>query len=188
MRGKAFRPCQWYIDYRITPAHAGKSPSFSATRYNTEDHPRACGEKLFGLWSMAIILGSPPRMRGKEAKSNVCGSQTGITPAHAGKSFDPCKYFRDAKDHPRACGEKPHSLNFPSKPIGSPPRMRGKVAAVATMVSAGRITPAHAGKSSLLAFSESISLDHPRACGEKTSFAMVPLETPGSPPRMRGKD
>ena len=50
-------------------------------------------------------------------------------------------------DHPRPCGEKLLKGIEPVMRRGSPPPMRGKVAAVALILTAIRITPAHAGKS-----------------------------------------
>ena len=51
---------------------------------------------------------------------------------------------------------------------GSPPRMRGKVLALASLMLCHR--------------------DHPRVCGEKPQPATHSAAPPGSPPRMRGKD
>ena len=65
--------------------------------------------------------------------------------------------------------------------------MRGKVVVVTVCVKPYRITPAHAGKSSILCPLPYWIEDHPRTCGEKfpsTSFNVV---FPGSPPHMRGK-
>ena len=86
MRGKAKYRQYVYAVYGITPAHAGKSTGEILATSIPKDHPRACGEKLLcGLWSMAII-GSPPRMRGKDRHERKAQYNTGITPAHAGKS------------------------------------------------------------------------------------------------------
>ena len=49
----------------ITPAYAGKSLTLPEIETKTRDHPRVCGEKYVALCFIAIILGSPPRMRGK---------------------------------------------------------------------------------------------------------------------------
>ena len=70
---------------RITPAHAGKSESPLHLSAKSQDHPRACGEKLDNPDYIGAYAGSPPRMRGKAVlPSRSCG-QVGITPAHAGK-------------------------------------------------------------------------------------------------------
>ena len=57
------------------------------------DHPRACGEKDWGISVMDYRAGSPPRMRGKERAFACYAENLGITPAHAGKrqAFLPLK-------------------------------------------------------------------------------------------------
>ena len=53
----------------------------------TPDHPRVCGEKLLFLFDAASFIGSPPRMRGKDAEILETAKTLGITPAYAGKSL-----------------------------------------------------------------------------------------------------
>ena len=52
----------------------------------------------------------------------------------------------------------------------------------------GRITPAHAGKSTSTAAPEIPARDHPRTRGEKNLLAFLDKEILGSPPHTRGKD
>ena len=51
-----------------------------------KDHPRVCGEKRPLLKLIESIMGSPPRVRGKEMKQVSALVNDGITPACAGKS------------------------------------------------------------------------------------------------------
>jgi len=51
---------------------------------------------------------------------------------------------------------------------------------------ATRITPAHAGSIALLAGTEKLERDHPRACGEHITVIWDDDWDRGSPPRMRG--
>ena len=51
----------------------------------------------------------------------------------------------------------------------------------------GRITPAHAGKTSTAESNRSLWADHPRACGENILQKHRLRMVHGSPPRMRGK-
>ena len=71
---------------------------------------------------------------------------------------------------------------------GSPPRMRGKEKGISFPASNVGITPAYAGKSAILCFSSLLCWDHPRVCGEKSQIQEDAAKTPGSPPRMRGKE
>ena len=86
-------------------------------------------------------------MRGKDPDKAQYDPASGITPAHAGKS----SHFNEGRqvpmDHPRACGEKHQRGNCIRTHFGSPPRMRGKDREKMIILSLGRITPAHAGKS-----------------------------------------
>ena len=86
MRGKVMYITPKGHDFRITPAHAGKSRCCRCRRPAGRDHPRACGEKKGVITCYRLAKGSPPRMRGK------------VT----------CKVQQrgDLRDHPRACGEK----------------------------------------------------------------------------------
>ena len=134
-----------------------------------------------------ILAGSPPRMRGKEEFACRDGSQVGITPAYAGKSFFcPNRILWD-KDHPRVCGEKCISDRFPCSRLGSPPRMRGKANSIQENRRERRITPAYAGKSFRDNLVSRQLQDHPRVCGEKAGLAVSLAGRLGSPPRMRGK-
>ena len=109
-------------------------------------------------------------MRGKGSTDEQDALQLRITPAHAGKRHPAPAERGQQRDHPRACGEKNYNLNFPSKPMGSPPRMRGKGVAGQVDEHLGGITPAHAGKSDISKKLHHSGKDHPRACGEKSSM------------------
>ncbi len=72
-------------------------------------------------------------------------------------------------------------------PLGSPPRMRGKLQKDNFTSISNRITPAHAGKTNFSSTGINTEWDHPRACGENFTLQMQILKKQGSPPRMRGK-
>ena len=130
----------------ITPAHAGKTIFNSKSCLTRKDHPRACGENL--RWTIQHLSqsGSPPRMRGKHARSIEITYNPGITPAHAGKTRQQKTAPPAGQDHPRACGENKTQWSPTRNQPGSPPRMRGKPDGVAVGAALERITPAHAGK------------------------------------------
>ena len=85
MRGKAERRSKRPQNPGITPAYAGKRDLVISESGDIEDHPRVCGEKRRVRSWRALLLGSPPRMRGKDGVSGACHSPPGITPAYAGK-------------------------------------------------------------------------------------------------------
>ena len=70
---------------------------------------------------------------------------------------------------------------------GSPPHTRGKVPPRRVKHTRIRITPAHAGKSSIYSEVIMIDKDHPRTRGEKVDVICVPAIVQGSPPHTRGK-
>ncbi len=73
-----------------------------------------------------------------------------ITPACAGKRLHSTWRYPQKKDHPRVCGEKKFGDIADNKAQGSPPRVRGKASSSALLLRLGGITPACAGKSSLV--------------------------------------
>ena len=187
MRGKVPAGFLEVVQPRITPAYAGKSVISGSLWLSSRDHPRVCGEKGFSAFLGNCCAGSPPRMRGKADLCIGSERQTGITPAYAGKRERTGRLRRQAKDHPRVCGEKVSSTS-PMKCLkGSPPRMRGKGTRDFGLLRLNGITPAYAGKRLLEALEKIRNQDHPRVCGEKISIRFHPAFSPGSPPRMRGK-
>ncbi len=187
MRGKG-NSNRWRASANgITPAHAGKSATFSCQTLTGGDHPRACGEKTVSSKVKHNLTGSPPRMRGKAVRDLRGLCRRGITPAHAGKRCDIMGHREVCGDHPRACGEKSIASACLFASAGSPPRMRGKGSGFAGYRLLPGITPAHAGKSLILQRHRQEQGDHPRACGEKFPLLCCRWCLLGSPPRMRGK-
>ena len=130
MRGKERVSVQIVENIGITPAHAGKRAVFVGLCSFQQDHPRACGEKPPATPPLRLLRGSPPRMRGEDGALQLAAAFGRITPAHAGRSPCQTKICHCPQDHPRACGEKRFGEIVLRPPVG--------------------ITPAHAGRSSLL--------------------------------------
>ena len=99
MRGKEiinnFRP----LCTGITPAYAGK-------RQAVMDGIIKSGEKPTEPSNISSDQGLPPRMRGKDSGQRYGEHLAGITPACAGKSYEPAGRCQLRWDHPRVCGEK----------------------------------------------------------------------------------
>ena len=72
--------------FGITPACAGKSGCCNPDPQGQRDHPRVCGEKHEPARAQGLIMGSPPRVRGKGGSQRPNTGPPGITPACAGKS------------------------------------------------------------------------------------------------------
>ena len=94
MRGKGLKDLADEYKIGITPAYAGKRTRLSNRKSSDRDHPRVCGEKsefTSGAW---ILMGSPPRMRGKVFFPKGNSKEIGITPAYAGKRAHPFTFSR----------------------------------------------------------------------------------------------
>ena len=188
VRGKGKGGKEKVCILRITPARAGKSPLPARGNSCLGDHPRACGEKVREQLRKLNAQGSPPRVRGKDTGAAAEAQRTGITPAHAGKSFGAFNHRLNIQDHPRTRGEKLR-LQTPTPGVkGSPPHTRGKVVVLGHPFVVLGITPAHAGKSTYKAGHTGLSWDHPRTRGEKFILPEHELPRKGSPPHTRGKD
>ena len=96
----------------ITPACAGKTEGNSRQRPMNWDHPRVCGENEVFLKENRCQAGSPPRVRGKRIRRNVCAERFGITPACAGKTAPLSVRFFYSWDHPRVCGENTSEMAY----------------------------------------------------------------------------
>ena len=151
---------------RITPAHAGKTCCGGISIPQSEDHPRACGKDSISFFKVGIAVGSPPRMRERLPRNHWACPGRGITPAHAGKTFHKRKSRPGRKDHPRTCGKDVFFTSVADGVGGSPPRMRERPGGCFSHTLKDRITPAHAGKTSLGFFAFLHTRDHPRACGK----------------------
>ena len=127
-------------------------------------------------------------MRGKAMWETGKRTPDRITPAYAGKSSGEITPLSAGWDHPRLCGEKVALHLMTQLAAGSPPPMRGKVAAGAKSSPMARITPAYAGKRPPRRRAFRQCPDHPRLCGEKVLAMTSYDQMQGSPPPMRGKE
>ena len=186
-RGKAWPPKAGGWVPGITPAWAGKSPRPTSTLWSSRDHPRVGGEKAPQGQRLNLILGSPPRGRGKAPSFRDLRHWHRITPAWAGKSIRCTSTTRLIRDHPRVGGEKAafQIITLPFQ--GSPPRGRGKAFPSPCGTGPVGITPAWAGKRCLQDDRHHESRDHPRVGGEKIFPRARRTAGRGSPPRGRGK-
>ena len=89
MRGKRSIWLNYANAMRITPAHAGKTPTILPIVPKAPDHPRTCGENFSNSDMFLSDIGSPPHMRGKQMMLGEEAYNSRITPAHAGKTITP---------------------------------------------------------------------------------------------------
>ena len=131
--------------FRITPAHAGTTPSSSCQTSSGRDHPRSRGDNWQRMHFGMEQLGSPPLTRGQLRYDDVILLEYRITPAHAGTTQKRHNFDAALQDHPRSRGDNFHYVQIPCKGIGSPPLTRGQRAQDKRVKAGLGITPAHAG-------------------------------------------
>ena len=110
---------------RIIPADAGSTFPAFVPGFFQGDHPRGCGEHVWGAKHKTIATGSSPRMRGARFESIAITCLRLIIPADAGSTQ--VAQYKDVadRDHPRGCGEHLTVLTWEDPHEGSSPRMRG---------------------------------------------------------------
>ncbi len=186
VRGTALCPWSPCQARGITPACAGNSIGKLKDGSIATDHPRVCGEQTGAIHSTSHHPGSPPRVRGTAAVTPALYLVTGITPACAGNRESPDGGLCHGGDHPRVCGEQERVNRFSVRCHGSPPRVRGTAFQGGDNDGLTRITPACAGNSSVRCPTGQPPPDHPRVCGEQQKSLTGPIQSTGSPPRVRG--
>ena len=146
VREKRFKDYSKGQELRITPACAGKTSRCHCQTLPMWDHPRVCGKNSSLSISNILRTGSPPRVREKQCVVSTDLSNSGITPACAGKT--PVSSFQRlmVRDHPRVCGKNKDILRPFFLILGSPPRVREKPGKFKLEDGSTGITPACAGK------------------------------------------
>ena len=172
---------------RLIPACAGKTSSCGASCCPWAAHPRVCGENRHTNAESRSDGGSSPRVRGKPHHGLRVRLPVGLIPACAGKTGGGLGGAGPHGAHPRVCGENTLVESGSTLRRGSSPRVRGKLGLTQTKVSARRLIPACAGKTSRSRGSACPGSAHPRVCGENDRAAPLDDEGKGSSPRVRGK-
>ena len=91
------------------------------------------------------------------------------------------------RDHPHACGDKSLQEWYDSTRAGSSPRVWGQVSGCIMSGAAVRIIPTRVGTRLPPTCSNSLTRDHPHACGDKVDALVDNADTLGSSPRVWGQ-
>ena len=175
------------IDDRLIPAHAGKTLPASCARSACWAHPRSREENLWEDRIRALEHGSSPLTRGKRERPCGVPPGGGLIPAHAGKtaSVNPSRLLATA--HPRSRGENPKPVAPPEPGWGSSPLTRGKPISPTSACRAGRLIPAHAGKTEKQPLGPALRRLIPAHAG-KTRVRSRKTYTWSAHPRSRGEN
>ena len=126
-------------------------------------------------------------MRGKQPHHTSEYYRFGNIPAYAGKTFVRQSRPLARSEHPRVCGENMGFRVRESRPVGTSPRMRGKLPQQHAGRNPRRNIPAYAGKTQGSNTSGQAPKEHPRVCGENMVASPGRQRGTGTSPRMRGK-
>ncbi len=170
----------------IIPAHAGSTATTPTISRRSWDHPRARGEHAASTSSTTEAEGSSPRTRGAHLTQPHLRAVPGIIPAHAGSTWRAPGRRERLWDHPRARGEHPETVWYPTGREGSSPRTRGAPEGVRRERDGAGIIPAHAGSTTRWWSGSPRIWDHLRARGEHLNGDDVTQILGGSSPRTRG--
>ena len=180
-RGEALP--QW----RLIPAHAGKTSATMPSAPRRQAHPRSRGENpLYGTGS-AGWNGSSPLTRGKRSGEKCAALLRRLIPAHAGKTSLRGSPGAGYRAHPRSRGENDMPSLCPSRTWGSSPLTRGKLQGPRGLPAQVWLIPAHAGKTDMRGIGWLESGAHPRSRGENEAAIQAGADTAGSSPLTRGK-
>ena len=171
----------------LIPAHAGKTPTWSASSTWTRAHPRSRGENDARYIPLIHERGSSPLTRGKPSRSRSSVFSVRLIPAHAGKTGEGVEAGGGVGAHPRSRGENSGGCDPPQLPRGSSPLTRGKRRSDDHRLPERRLIPAHAGKTAPGGRTESLPRAHPRSRGENVYQAVKSSGMRGSSPLTRGK-
>ena len=150
-------------------------------------HPRSRGENSTAPIISASPWGSSPLTRGKlkDSVANIWNS--GLIPAHAGKTGTSHGSAPRARAHPRSRGENKATDPITGDLEGSSPLTRGKLAANGVEGYDQRLIPAHAGKTRMRRLPPIATWAHPRSRGENGLAVNQVIDEDGSSPLTRGK-
>ena len=173
--------------YRLIPAHAGKTEVFGLFVGALGAHPRSRGENppavAWRVWSD----GSSPLTRGKHQYLGWYEYDERLIPAHAGKTSRGPLTGRAVTAHPRSRGENYTRARRTLPTGGSSPLTRGKRAACQDQRSVFGLIPAHAGKTTRGHGGPYRPAAHPRSRGENALPVKINEVSSGSSPLTRGK-
>ena len=110
--------------------------------------------------------GSPPRARGRPARSRPMICSWGLTPACAGTSRPTGGLWRSRRAHPRVRGDVKLGVVLRKSDRGSPPRARGRQPDVDCLRVIPGLTPACAGTSDRVTQVWVCGWAHPRVRGD----------------------
>ena len=150
-------------------------------------HPHGCGEDAMRLLHVCLGRGSPPRVWGRLAGATRSVRRWRFTPTGVGKTAAKTITMRLTSVHPHGCGEDLLRALQKLQPIGSPPRVWGRLDAPYRPRPARWFTPTGVGKTGFRRATGGRPQVHPHGCGEDSCRRWRHAILLGSPPRVWGR-
>ena len=185
-RGKRVAASAACVTDGLIPAHAGKTREHVVLGGHGGAHPRSRGENSLVTLCYVGFSGSSPLTRGKPWACADTGARRGLIPAHAGKTVRLWASGCECGAHPRSRGENFNRVRTAHYTLGSSPLTRGKLPDRGGGRKAGRLIPAHAGKTICHIWGVGCSGAHPRSRGENAVGLVLRWGGGGSSPLTRG--
>ena len=132
-----------------------------------EDHPHACGDKLYLQIVWRHLTGSSPRVWGQVILDTALASICRIIPTRVGTRTVTNVMICVVEDHPHACGDKYWVDTRNTAIVGSSPRVWGQEKDVTWGMAKSRIIPTRVGTSLKENAAPNAWRHHPHACGDK---------------------
>ena len=171
----------------ITSACAEQTHRFFIQSPMTRDHLRVCGADAAYRGTLAIGIGSPPRVRSRPSCASVIRTSVGITSACAEQTSAQSVTPIYSGDHLRVCGADTSFTVCKSNVSGSPPRVRSRRDGFGRDELVHGITSACAEQTASLPVNWKAETDHLRVCGADVLTWDGQQWNRGSPPRVRSR-
>ena len=123
----------------------GTSKHVCYYQLTTQDHPHACGDKLYKASAEIINPGSSPCVWGQDLLSFFRYIGIRIIPMRVGTSLTATDSADRVRDHPHACGDKLCCLSESRQSPGSSPCVWGQVNDTVQSAVQDRIIPMRVG-------------------------------------------
>ncbi len=136
-----------YATAGIIPTRVGTRLRLFNLNNIKQDHPHACGDKRFTIFSVNSETGSSPRVWGQVLFFFVLLFTCGIIPTRVGTRLHRRHRLYIAQDHPHACGDKFPVATTVKSALGSSPRVWGQVQITMILLLQYGIIPTRVGTS-----------------------------------------
>ena len=132
---------------RIIPTRVGTRISVIFLINIFQDHPHACGDKIYYTIRYISALGSSPRVWGQGFAVYHGQGQFRIIPTRVGTRRYVQPTPANPEDHPHACGDKYAQYSIAALKAGSSPRVWGQAFNDKYFRAIARIIPTRVGTS-----------------------------------------